>query len=492
LPYRSILIPSRLFEAWSFDIIGPINVCGWSGAQYVFVGVEESSHLCVLDFGIEASTQEFLMFLLNTFKFFGLPSIIKSDVGAQFIAKTIDDFCKATGIEHRFGVPHNHRSDGTVENSIRMIWSYLRLAIHDLKRYAAWSPLLMNVMLGCNSLPRDVLGGASASALIFNRKVQPMRFLRPGSLRAPYDPDDPAPEDAPVQVNGFIADQAAQQLRLLYFAEQTRQERYGAQVEDAERQLREQEEAAQGQLLDWVRVGQLVSIPQEEHEKQLRPTKMSLRRTGPYEVMECNNTTVKLRDRRAFMARENPVTFLWPKREVWPYYARVEPAADEVQQPLPDAVPELPRVRNQRVANAILEAELLAPQEHSPRSNARNYRYLVRWEGVPHADSTWERYDTIWHMSAFQDFMRDSTLTDHVAPTQYSAHHRQHVTQLLRGDAQPNSRVPIADAASVIHNLFDYFPSDKPVYPNKAALRRAVTQSQESASAVSQASQDNV
>jgi hypothetical protein len=386
LPYRSVLIPSRLFEAWSFDIIGPLTRCGWTGSTYVYIGVEETSHLCVLDHSVEASTPELLLFLLNTFKFFGLPSIIKSDVGAQFISKTLSDFCKASGIEHRFGVPHNHRSDGTVENSIKMVWSYLRLAIHDLKRYASWSPLLMNVMLGCNSLPREVLGGASASALVFNRKVQPMRFLRPDTLGAPYNQEDPGPSDAPVQVNGFIADQAAQQLRLLYFAEQTRQERYGQQVEEAERQRQEQEENRQNQLLDWVRVGQLVSIPQEEHENQLRPGKMSLRRTGPYEVMECTNTTVSLRDRRAFMARENPATFLWPKREVWPYFARAEPAGEV--QPLPqDNAGEARLARIERVANAIIATRMIEPSPTAPQTNVRNREYLVRWEGLPRAQS---------------------------------------------------------------------------------------------------------
>jgi hypothetical protein len=449
-----------------------------TGAQYVYVGVEEVSHLTVLDHSPEASTPELMMMMLNTFKFFGLPSIIKSDVGPQFISKTVSDFCRATGIEHRFGIPYNHQSDGTIENGIRTVWSYLRLAIHDLKRYAAWAPLLTNVMLGCNSLPRDVLGGASASALVFNRKVQPMRFLRPETLRAPYNLVDQGRADAQVEVNGFIADQAAQQLRLLYFAEQTRQERYGQNVREAERQLQEQQEQQQGQDLDWVRVGQLVSIPQEEHDRQLRPTKMSLRRTGPYEVMECLTTTVKLRDRRAFMAQENPVIFLWPKRELWPYFARCEPAADvellQQEQPV-----EPPVVRTNRVANAILRSRF-KEQLATPRTNARNYEYLVRWDGRPHEEATWERYEQISNTSAFQDFIRDSTLTNHVPPTQYSALHRQHVTQLLRGDANPVSTVPIQDPRQVVQRLQDHFSSEQPHYPNRAALQRSVDQSQNS------------
>ena len=484
LPYRSILIPSRLFECWSFDIIGPLQKCDLTGSQYVYVGVEETSHLVVLDHSTEASTPELFIMMLNTFKFFGLPAIIKSDVGPQFISKTIGDFCAATGIEHRFGIPHNHRSDGTVENSIKMVWSYLRLAVHDLKRYAAWSPLLMNVMLGCNSLPREVLGGASASSLVFNRKVQPMRFLRPETLRAPYNAEDQGREDAQVEVAGFIADQAAQQLRLLYFAEQTRQERYGQQVDEAIKRRQAEEEEQQGQELDWVRVGQLVSIPQEDHESRLRPTKMSLRRTGPYEVMECANTTVKLRDRRAFMANENPITFQWPKRELWPYYTRCEPAA-EVEAIEEEEAPELQIFSSNKVANAIIDSQF-QEQVSEPRTNVRNYNYLVRWEGQSHAATTWEPYQHVWHMSAFQDFMRDSTLTQHVPPTQYSALHRQHVTQLLRGDAQPEAGVPIQHPTQVVHNLQGYFSSDR---PNRAALHRAESQSQQSQSQNSQSQQ---
>jgi hypothetical protein len=485
LPYRSILIPASLFEVWNFDIIGPLQKCDLSGSTFVMVGVEETSHLTTLDHSVEASTPELMLFLVNTFKFFGLPKIIKSDVGPQFISRTISDFCKATGIEHRFGIPHNHRSDGTIEITIQGVWRYLRLAIHDLKRYAAWSPLLANVMLGCNSLPREVLGGASASALIFNRKVQPMRFLRPEAIQAPGVEGAAVDAGAPVAVNAFIADQAAQQLRLLYFAVETRQQRYGANVAEADKQRMQMEEEHQNMLLDWVRVGQLVSIPQEEHENHLRPTKMSLRRTGPYEVMQCENTTVELRDRRAHVQLLNPVTFTWPKRELWPYYSRTQPT-EPVVGPVPhDNEPdpsELPILSDIDVANAVLLARPLENSPHQPANNVRNFEYLVRWEGKPHSATSWCSYSQIWHSTAFQDFVRGSEYVEHVAPTEYQLFHRQHVNQLLRGDANPNRRVHINNPRAIAHNLYDYFPQERPRQPNPRALQVSEQQSQRSGS----------
>jgi len=483
LPYRSILIPASLFEVWNFDIIGPLQKCDLSGSTYVMVGVEEVSHLTNLDHSIEASTPELMLFLLNTFKFFGLPKIIKTDVGAQFISRTVSDFCRATGIEHRFGVPHNHRSDGTVEITIQGIWRYLRLAVHDLKRYAAWSPLLANVMLGCNSLPREVLGGASASSLVFNRKVQPMRFLRPESIQAPGVEGAAVDPGAPVAVNAFIADQAAQQLRLLYFATETRQQRYGANVAAADKERMRLEEENQATMLDWVQVGQLVSIPQEEHENRLRPTKMSLKRTGPYEVMQCDTTTVKLRDRRGFVQNQNPITFEWPKRELWPYYSRTQPT-EPVVGPVPHDVnaEELPILSDIDVANAVLLARPLEVQAHAPQTNVRNFEYLVRWEGKPHSETTWCSYSMIWHSTAFQDFVRNSNHVGHVSPTEYQLFHRQHVNQLLRGDANPNRRVPVGNPRAVAHNLYDYFPQERPRQPNPRALEISESLSQNSQS----------
>jgi hypothetical protein len=131
--------------------------------------------------------------------------------------------------------------------------------------------------------------------------------------------------------------------------------------------------------------------------------------------------------------------------------------------------------------NAILLSEQLRDRAHAPQTNVRNYRYLVRWEGRPHSDTSFASYQEVWHTSAFQSFYRDSGLTDHIPPTQHALAHRQHVTQLLRGDAHPAAHVPVANPRRVTHNLFDFFPTERPTYPNRSALQRAERQSQEGA-----------
>jgi hypothetical protein len=178
------------------------------------------------------------------------------------------------------------------------------------------------------------------------------------------------------------------------------------------------------------------------------------------------------------MRNEDPVTFQWPKREIWPYYARTQPAQEPVQEVQEEAPEQLHIVSRSDEINAILLSEQLQVRSHTPQSNVRNYRYLVRWEGQPHSNTSFESYQSVWHTSAFQSFYRDSGLSDHVPPTQHALAHRQHVTQLLRGEANPAAQVPIAQPRRVMHNLFDYFPTDRPTYPNRSAIQRAVRQAE--------------
>ena len=297
LPYRTILIPTRLFDVWSFDVLGPLEPCALTGARWVHIGVEETSKLIMLGHSVAGSSMELVFFFCDCFKIFGLPRIIRSDLGPQFISRTCREFCDSTGIKHEFGIADRHESDGVVENAASLVWPYLRLAVYDLRKYEVWSPLLCNVQLACNALARDVLGGASASELVFGRKIKPMRFLRPQS--ANMAPDD-VPDSQPV--SGFIADHASMQLRAIHRADNERHMRYRHHL-DAELH-----KADGVEHLDWVLDGVLVSIPQRDHQTFARPNKFALLRRGPYEVVDCqpDRATALLIDVYARFRNENP------------------------------------------------------------------------------------------------------------------------------------------------------------------------------------------
>jgi hypothetical protein len=314
-----------------------------------------------------------------------------------------------------------------------------------------------------------VLGGASASTLVFNRKVKPLRFLRSEDIPQAEDPAAASPT-----ISTFIADNAAAQLDLLHRADVTKTARFTAQQRTAEERRLRAEEDEELERLDWVRRGILVSIPQPEAQSRPRPEKMSLRRRGPYEVIECSRdrVTVTLGDYK-YPFREH---FLWPKELLWPYHEDVLPALPDPVA-VPDALPELPIVCDVECANAILDSRpIRAPVIPDSPRHVRNHEFLVRWTGRPHSDTTWASYSSIWSTNAFQEFILDSPLVGHVPPAAYSLAHRRHAQMLLTGTKKPDRRVSLVDM-SVIPRLLRYFPQEMPRKPNRRALKGSQGQS---------------
>jgi hypothetical protein len=443
LPYRTILIPTRMFDVWSFDILGPLEPCCLTGSRWIHIGIEETSKLVMLGHCVAASSMELVFFFMDCFRIFGLPRTIRSDLGPQFLSRACAEFTKATGIQHEFGIADRHESDGVVENAAGLVWPYLRLAAYDLRKYEVWTPLLCNVQLACNALARDVLGGASASELVFNRKVKPMRFLRPESMPrvGEDDPDTFA-------VSSFIADQASMQLHALHRADNERHMRYRHHMDAA------LDKADGLEHLDWVRTGILVSIPQRDHQTFSRPNKWALLRRGPYEVVsvEPGHSMVSLVDVNARFRQdaERSRPFLYPKVWLHPY---THDTQQHDSQPAPPAEPsDLPAFSlliEPDVVGAVLEAIPLTHRiiQDTPL-HVRNFEYRVRWAGQPHSANTVEPYLLIWHTSAFAEFIQGSGLLGHVPPTAYALKHRHHVNQLLHHQA-PDRAVALVDPTAL-------------------------------------------
>ena len=90
-------------DVWHFDILGPLPPCALTGARYVLLAVEDCSKLTFIGRAAEASVLEIMLFLLDVFKIFGLPGIIKTDKGGQYLSKAVKQFCELSGVEHVVG-----------------------------------------------------------------------------------------------------------------------------------------------------------------------------------------------------------------------------------------------------------------------------------------------------------------------------------------------------------------------------------------------------
>jgi hypothetical protein len=404
---------------------------------------------------------EIMLFLLDCFKIFGIPLTIKTDKASVYLSRAMQELTDCTGIRHEVGIAHYHQSDGVVENGAATIWPYLRIMCAELGKYHVWSPLLCNVQMGANALNRAVLGGASASEIMFGRKIKPLRFLRPEAIE---------PLQGPAVVSTFMADQASFQLRLLAHADAERHRRFRLNQENADAERDGSED------LDWVVQGMLVSIPQPENDQHFnRPYKLAFLRRGPYEVCAVRPRSVLLRDFRKASAGGNPPQFLWPKYNLAPYYRMSDilpPTEQVVQVPEFEDVEPLPVVQPQTLPAAILSAHPLSnavmPQD---QRHVRNFEYLVRWHGRSHASNSMAPYDSVWSSTAFDEFVRGSGLTGHIPPQQFQAAHMAQAGAMLRGNLNPGP-LPIADPESQARALSHYFPMAAAPRPNPTAIAR--------------------
>lgn len=461
LPYRSVQIPSTLCELWHFDILGPLPPCALTGARFILVAIEDTSKLVMMSRAVECSVAEIVLFLLDCFKIFGLPITIKTDKGGQYLAKAVQEFMEATGIKHEIGIAHYHQSDAVVENGAALIWPYLRIMCAELQKFHAWSPLLCNVQLGANALNRAVLGGASASEIMFNRKVRPLRFLRP---------EREVEQGAARQVSDFITEQAQMQLKMLGRAHAERHRRFRINQEDTD------EDRDGAEHLDWVREGMLVTIPQPDNEQHFnRPYKLAFLRRGPYEVCEVRPRSVRLRDFQKAQEGQAAPLFLWPKYNLAPYYRQsniLPPAEPVVNMDNAEQMEPLPVAQPPALPAAILSHRPLQQLVRPEERHVRNQEYFVRWLNRSHASNSFAPYDAVWASVAFDEFFRGSNLIGHVPVAQFQGQHIHQMQALLRG-GRPRDDVPMDQPRVQVGALRNFFPSAANQRPNLRAAAQA-------------------
>lgn len=66
--------------------------------------------------------------LFETFSRFGIPNILRSDHGPQFISETMRKFCKEFGIEQQKTTPYWPQANGEVERMNNTILKRLRIS----------------------------------------------------------------------------------------------------------------------------------------------------------------------------------------------------------------------------------------------------------------------------------------------------------------------------------------------------------------------------
>ena len=110
--------------------------------------------------------------LWELFATFGLPKIIQSDNGPEFVNKIVAALVKLTGVEHRFISPYNPRADGKVERAIGTLMGIIKKLLHGHNK--EWSLYVPFAQLAFNS-KISTLTNSTPFSLMFARTLNPFK-----------------------------------------------------------------------------------------------------------------------------------------------------------------------------------------------------------------------------------------------------------------------------------------------------------------------------
>jgi len=123
--------PSHVFEVIHVDLLGPLPKSGGGRLnEYLFVIVDSLSKW-VEFFPIRTPTAKKLSEILEDQIFcrYGVPAMLVSDCGSQFISRLFETTCKDWNVQHRFTAPYHHQanqSERVNRNIVEMLRAYVR------------------------------------------------------------------------------------------------------------------------------------------------------------------------------------------------------------------------------------------------------------------------------------------------------------------------------------------------------------------------------
>jgi hypothetical protein len=143
------------------DLSGPMSVTTWTGKAYAFVAVEMNSRMGIgelLERKTEAAeTLKTVVVRLERQSGKKLKRL-RTDVGNEWLNKTVGDFCRRNGILHETTVPYMPEQNGVVERAIVTYFEMVRCMLHSARmdlRY--WGEALLYAIHVRNLSPTSAI-----------------------------------------------------------------------------------------------------------------------------------------------------------------------------------------------------------------------------------------------------------------------------------------------------------------------------------------------
>jgi hypothetical protein len=131
--------PSTVFEKFSIDIVGPFSPSRSQHRYILTVQDDLSKFLIAVPLEDQTAEQVARAFVDHVVLIYGIPQVILSDCGSQFLSETFKSVCKLLGIKRIHSTSFRPQSNGSNERSHKSLIEYLRSYVAaDLGDWNKW------------------------------------------------------------------------------------------------------------------------------------------------------------------------------------------------------------------------------------------------------------------------------------------------------------------------------------------------------------------
>jgi len=161
------------FVRVGLDLIGPLYVTN-NNNQYIVVLVDYFTGWVEAEPLKRIESKDFIKFLSTVFSRHGIPELLITDNGPQFISAQTKGFLDIYGIYMLPATPYHPETNGKVENRNKEIGKYLRLLS---KKERQWDEILPSALWVLRTVKSEKTGFSSFELMYGRREKQPFELL---------------------------------------------------------------------------------------------------------------------------------------------------------------------------------------------------------------------------------------------------------------------------------------------------------------------------
>ncbi|XP_066946149.1 uncharacterized protein [Macrobrachium rosenbergii] len=174
-PLCPIPVVSEPFKEIIIDVVGPLPRTR-SGNEYIFTMMDKMSRYPEAIPLRSIKSAKIVEVLINFFTRFGMPKVVQSDCGTNFVSKYFKEKMAELGIKHVTSSPYHPESQGALERFHQTLKSMIRK--YCLSHGSEWDKELPYLLFAFRSAPSQSLG-LSPFNLVFGHCVRgPLDVVR--------------------------------------------------------------------------------------------------------------------------------------------------------------------------------------------------------------------------------------------------------------------------------------------------------------------------